>query len=77
MAVRKQGDYTDPFEPLEVIMDVFFWDEDRKRQFKATHRLSSEIFGVQSDSRFSVASRGYEALAVAARGMRRRFFASG
>jgi hypothetical protein len=39
---RKQGDYTDLFKPLEVIVDVFFWDEDRKCQFKATHRLSYE-----------------------------------
>lgn len=39
---RKQGDYTDLFKPLELTLDVFFWDEDRKRQFKATHRLSYE-----------------------------------
>jgi hypothetical protein len=39
---RKQGDYSDLFKPLELTMDVFFGDEDRKRQFKASHRLSYE-----------------------------------
>ena len=41
-AKRKQGDYTDLFKPVELAFDVFFWDEDRKRQYKATHRLSYE-----------------------------------